>query len=125
MRGSTYPLTPSLPPCLPSSQVPKDVEELKRQVLDGLRLGGMLPQDAVIVSTWTKRLEYGYPVPYVERNMHVHAADNALRNLGIWSRGRFGSWKYEVGNQDHSCMLGVDAVDSMLFGGNKATRPGP
>ena len=61
-------------------------------------------------------------MPYVERNMHVHAADAALRRLGIWSRGRFGSWKYEVGNQDHSCMLGYDAVDSMLFGGNGAGR---
>ena len=52
----------------------------------------------------------------------MHAADKALRELGIWSRGRFGSWKYEVGNQDHSCMLGYDAVDSMLFGGNEQGR---
>jgi len=102
--------------------VPKDPEELKRVVIDGLQRAGMLPREATIVSTWSKRLEYGYPVPYVERNMHLHAADNELRNLGIWSRGRFGSWKYEVGNQDHSCMLGVDAIDSMLFGGNAAGR---
>jgi hypothetical protein len=100
----------------------KDPEELKRVVIDGLHRGDMLPRNASIASVWTKRLEYGYPVPYVERNMHVHTADNALRKLGIWSRGRFGSWKYEVGNQDHSCMLGVDAVDSMLFGGNQEGR---
>ena len=77
----------------------------------------MLPEKASVASVWDKRLEYGYPVPYVERNMHVHAADEALRRHGIWSRGRFGSWKYEVGNQDHSCMLGYDAVDNMLFQG--------
>ena len=104
----------------------KEPEELKRLVIDGLYRGGMLFRNQTIASTWVKRLEYGYPVPYVERNMHVHAADNALRAHGIWSRGRFGSWKYEVGNQDHSCMLGVDAVDSMLFGGSVLdTKAGP
>lgn len=102
--------------------VPSDREELKRRVIDGLRRSGMLPADAKIASTWDTRLEYGYPVPYVERNMHVHAADAALRKHGVWSRGRFGSWKYEVANQDHSCMLGLDAVDSMLFGGNAEGR---
>jgi len=101
---------------------PVDQEDLKRQVIAGLHRGGMLPRNATVASSWVKRLEYGYPVPYVERNMHVHTADAALRNHGIWSRGRFGSWKYEVGNQDHSCMLGVDAVDNMLFGGNAAGR---
>jgi len=103
-------------------KVPESRTELRNVVLDGLRRSGMLPADATVVSVWDKRLEYGYPVPYVERNMHMHAADKELRKLGIWSRGRFGSWKYEVGNQDHSCFLGVDAVDSMLFGGNEAGR---
>jgi hypothetical protein len=28
--------------------------------------------------------------------------------------GRFGSYKYEVGNQDHSVAIGVEAVDCML-----------
>ena len=39
-----------------------------------------------------------------------------LREQGIWSRGRFGSYKYEVGNQDHSLMLGVECADNVLYG---------
>lgn len=98
--------------------MPKARAELEAAVLAGLRLSTMLPADATVESVWSERLEYGYPVPYVERNMHMHKADAALRAMHVWSRGRFGSWKYEVANQDHSCMLGVDAVDAMLFGGN-------
>ena len=66
-------------------------ERLRARVIADLRKSGMLPPNASIASVWDTRLEYGYPVPYVERNMHVHAADAALRALGIWSRGRFGS----------------------------------
>ena len=102
--------------------VPRSRAKLRALVKEGLVKSGMLPEGAKVVAMWDKRLEYGYPVPYVERNMHVHEADRALRSLGIWSRGRFGSWKYEVGNQDHSCFLGIDAVDSMLFGGSAAGR---
>ena len=44
-----------------------------------------------------------------------------LRQWGIWSRGRFGSYKYEVGNQDHSLMLGVECADNVLFGSKVCT----
>ena len=48
-----------------------------------------------------------------------------LREKDIWSRGRFGSYKYEVANQDHSCMIGVEAVDNMLFGTKEFTLMHP
>jgi hypothetical protein len=75
-----------------------------------------------IVSIYHRRLEHGYPTPCLKRDGVLEKALPYLKNeLGIWSRGRFGSYKYEVGNQDHSCMLGVEAVDNMLFGAKEFT----
>jgi hypothetical protein len=42
-------------------------------------------------------------------------AKQALKKQGIYSRGRFGAWKYEVSNQDHSMMQGVEAVVRVWF----------
>ena len=50
--------------------------------------------------------------------------DPALRDSGIFSRGRFGAWKYEVSNQDHSVMQGVEAVDHLLSGKQERTYHG-
>ena len=38
---------------------------------------------------------------------------------------RFGSYKYEVANQDHSLMLGVECVDNILFGSQELTLDYP
>jgi hypothetical protein len=74
------------------------------------------------VSIYHRRLEYGYPTPCLRRDSVLEKALPWLKQeYGIWSRGRFGSYKYEVGNQDHSCMLGVEAVDNMLFGAKEFT----
>lgn len=63
-----------------------------------------------------RRIEHGYPTPSVARDAALDKAQPWLRDHGIWSRGRFGSYKYEVANQDHSLMLGVEAVDNIMFG---------
>ena len=41
--------------------------------------------------------------------------------MGVYSRGRFGAWKYEVANQDHCLMQGIEAVDHILLGAEETT----
>lgn len=70
-----------------------------------------------IVTKWHLRMEHGYPTPYLKRGQFLNAVEPLLRKeFNIHSRGRFGGWKYEVSNQDHSLMQGVEAADNILFG---------
>jgi len=70
----------------------------------------------VVVSRYHIRLEHGYPTPFFGRDQLMGPIFDALQSVNILSRGRFGAWKYEVSNQDHSLMQGVEAADHALFG---------
>jgi len=69
--------------------------------------------------------EFGYPVPTVDRDEILHDVVTALEKMNIFSRGRFGGWKYEAANMDHSVMQGVEAVDRILDGTGEVTWPTP
>jgi hypothetical protein len=43
----------------------------------------------------------------------------------VYPRGRFGLWKYEVGNQDHSFMQGVEIVERLTNGRKEITAFDP
>jgi predicted ABC-type sugar transport system permease subunit len=34
----------------------------------------------------------------------------------IYSRGRFGSWRYEIGNMDHAVKMGIDIANRLIAG---------
>lgn len=72
-----------------------------------------------VVSTWSRELGLGYPVPTLGRDDVLHAADDALRPHGVFSRGRFGGWRYESCNQDYAFVQGRQAVDASLFGADE------
>lgn len=74
-----------------------------------------------IVSTYVRRFEHGYPTPSLERDGALAEALPYLRARDIVSRGRFGAWTYEVANQDHSFMQGVEAVDCLHTGAVELT----
>ncbi|MEN6338237.1 MAG: FAD-dependent oxidoreductase [Phycisphaerales bacterium] len=95
--------------------------EIVRRTLDGLKAARLVPPDATVASLWHKRIERGYPTPVLSRDAVLEKIEPALIERGILSRGRFGAWKYEVGNMDHSFMQGVEAVDRVLLGRPETT----
>jgi protoporphyrinogen oxidase len=99
-----------------SSVKPVDAEQLRGSVLDGLRRTRLLPENAEIVSVWTYRAPYGYPTPSLGRTRILEQLHSSLDALDIYSRGRFGGWKYEVSNQDHTFMQGVEWANRMATG---------
>jgi protoporphyrinogen oxidase len=104
-----------------SVEKPVNQETLVQDVIDALRSIDLLDENSKIESVWNERLEYGYPTPFLGRDQILEKRDESLRSDEIFSRGRFGAWKYEVSNQDHSFMQGVEAVDHILFGTEEIT----
>ena len=58
----------------------------------------------MVVSKYYRRLDHGYPVLSISREMILGKVRPWLESKGIYSRGRFGGWRYEVANQGHSFM---------------------
>jgi protoporphyrinogen oxidase len=69
-----------------------------------------------IVSRTVFGVRHSYPVPTIGRDEALATMHAWLEPLGIHSRGRFGAWRYEIGNTDHSLMMGVEIIDRILDG---------
>ena len=104
-----------------SAQKPVDGGSVVDCVVSALKRARLIRKEEVIVSRWHRRIAYSYPTPFLGRDQMLNRIDTELRRLGIWSRGRFGGWKYEVANQDHSFMQGVEAIDHVLAGAEETT----
>jgi len=109
-----------------SHMKPVNEETLIADCIQGLiNTTQLLPTDE-IVSIYHRKFPHGYPTPSLTRDGQLAKLLPQLKNdFNIWSRGRFGSYKYEVANQDHSMMIGVEAVDNVLFGGLEMTLESP
>jgi hypothetical protein len=85
----------------------------------------LISDDSRVISTFEKTLTHGYPLPFLGRDVLLTAIQRELLLLGILSRGRFGGWRYEVSNQDHAFMQGVEAVRFVMTGEAESTYPQP
>ncbi|KAF5672845.1 UDP-galactopyranose mutase [Fusarium circinatum] len=108
-----------------SSYKPVNQATLLEESIQGLINTDLLKPDDEIVSTYVRRFDHGYPTPTLERDDALSEVLPYLYDKDILSRGRFGAWKYEVGNQDHSFMQGVEAVDNIISGGLELTLSNP
>jgi hypothetical protein len=97
---------------------PVDGKRIVDDTIRGLINAGMISEEDQkdIVSTWTYHADYSYPTPSVERDGILSQAIPFLEKHGIYSRGRFGMWKYEVSNTDHTLMQGVELVNRLILG---------
>jgi hypothetical protein len=95
---------------------PVDQTTLLDSALGGFAATGLIEDPGAVVSTWTRRADYAYPTPFLGRDRQVAVSLRDLQRQGVYSRGRFGAWKYECANMDHAVMQGVEAVEHMLFG---------
>lgn len=87
---------------------------LIEETIQGALNTHLISKRSEVISTWSFRAPFGYPTPGLLR-------DDALRQIipffernDVFSRGRFGMWKYEVSNQDHSFMQGVEVAERLV-----------
>lgn len=99
-----YPPDEDLPQIDLFQEIERDLRELR-----------IIPEGTSVISRWQRLLPHGYPVPTLDRDSVLGEILPILESHDIYSRGRFGAWKYEVSNQDHSYMQGVEAIDRILL----------
>ncbi len=94
----------------------EDRDGLEERVEAGLRSAGVIDGRPAVASVHVEDIEYAYPVPTIRRDPALEVIQPWLMDQGIYSRGRFGSWRYEIGNMDHAVKMGIDAARSLVTG---------
>ena len=102
-----------------------DAAALERWTLEAFRQDRLIGDRSEVVSFWHRREEHGYPTPFLGRDRVLDFVLPWLEERNVFSRGRFGAWKYEVSNQDHSFMQGVELVNRLLGLGDESTLHRP
>jgi UDP-galactopyranose mutase len=89
---------------------------LEERVEAGLRASGVIEGRPEVASVHVETIDYAYPVPTVRRDAALSVIQPWLTERGIYSRGRFGSWRYEIGNMDHAVKMGIDVAGRIVAG---------
>lgn len=112
---------------------PQPRHGLERRVEEGLRRVGVIAGSPPVSSVHVEDIPYAYPVPTLGRDRALAAIQPWLMEREIFSRGRFGSWRYEIGNMDHAVKMGIDVArrlvagepEQLRFSPRPASRPAP
>ncbi|HNT30487.1 MAG TPA: FAD-dependent oxidoreductase, partial [bacterium] len=98
-----------------------DEKELVSKTVRAAIQAGFIKDKQAIVDIYSYPFTYSYPVPTLQRDEALRIIQPALEKRQIYSRGRFGAWRYEIGNMDHCFMQGKEIVDRLLVGTQERT----
>jgi hypothetical protein len=102
----------------------ENTDDVVERTIAGMVSSKLLTPDQAehkIVSRQMVRVPYSYPVPTISRDKSLAVIQPWLMEHGVYSRGRFGAWRYEIGNTDHSVMMGVEIADHLVSGAKETT----
>lgn len=102
---------------------PVNVDTLVDDTVNALIEDKLIPEPGKIISKTHRSLKQGYPTPFLGRDDVVDPALRAFEKFDVYSRGRFGAWKYEISNQDHSFAQGYECVERLLGNGSPEHEP--
>lgn len=110
-----------------SSFKPVDKGKIVENTIQGLVNSGLISEHDCqkIISRYVIDIPHSYPVPTLKRDKALSVIQHYLESNNVYSRGRFGAWRYEVGNMDHSFMQGVEVINRLLNGTPEITLKGP
>ena len=93
-----------------------DRETVIDETIDGMVNTRLLQESdrKDIVDRFLIERDYTYPTPSIERDCALKVLHPWLESKDVYSRGRFGAWRYEVGNMDHSVAQGVEWVNRVV-----------
>ena len=89
---------------------------IEERVEAGLRAAGVVAGRPEVASIHVEEVPYAYPVPTNSRDAALSVIQPWLASQRILSRGRFGAWRYEIGNMDHAVKMGIDAARHLATG---------
>jgi len=101
-----------------------DADAVIDRTIDGFLASELLtPEQAEskIVGHQILQVPYSNPVPTIGRDDALAAMQPWRAEHGICARGRFGAWRYEIGNTDHSVMMRVELADRLVSGTPETT----
>jgi protoporphyrinogen oxidase len=99
-----------------SADKPEPRDGIEERVVAGLSASGVVANEPEVASIHVEDIPYAYPVPTLERDPALAVIQPWLMEQQIYSRGRFGSWRYEIGNMDHAVKMGIDIARNLVMG---------
>lgn len=103
---------------------PCRIDELWPRVMQATVDEGLLSEEAGVISRWHRTVPHAYPLPAVGRDAALARLVPGLEAAGVLPRGRFGAWRYEVGNMDHCFLQGRQAAARLLSGAPETVLAG-